>query len=346
MNVRNNKGITLMVLIIIIIVLMILTSISISNFKSELDIRNVNNLYSDIESISTKVSDYYLANDALPILEENTYLNSSEELEKLFSSKGEAEKVINPNDEGPYYVIDLHKLENLTLNYGKEYSNWTNETTSESISDIYIINKVTHQIYYPKGIKLRRKIYFTRGAISTTDVEEISAEENAEEFSREFGTIDIKFLSGTTNKITDGTAANEPVLGENMTPVKYNADTNTWDETGSDKKAWGYSYNDTSKTSKWANAVVKDDGGNITGYFVWIPRYAYKITYHSGSTEGEIIGYSDSRGIVDKDGKAVAGSQSNRRNAGDNFIVHPAFTNDVDVGGWDKEVSRNLGCKI
>lgn len=176
MNVKNNKGVTLIILIVMIIVLMILTSITISNFKSELSIKNVNNLYADIESISTKISTYYLENNSIPIYEEKTYMSSKEELSNFFKNKGELDEIINPNDEGSYYVIDLSKLENLTLNYGKEYKNWNSESSSSNIQDVYIINKVTHQIYYPKGIKLEGKYYFTRGVTNITSVEEVLTE--------------------------------------------------------------------------------------------------------------------------------------------------------------------------
>ena len=176
MNVKNNKGVTLIILIVMIIVLLILTSITISNFKSELSIKNVNSLYADIESISTKISTYYLENNSIPIYEDNPYFNNSDECKQFFMAKGENGDVINPNDEGQYYVIDLSKLENLTLNYGKEYKNWNSESSSLNIQDVYIINKVTHQIYYPKGIKLREENYFTRKISNITSVEEVPTE--------------------------------------------------------------------------------------------------------------------------------------------------------------------------
>ncbi len=61
----------------------------------------------------------------------------------------------NPNDNSNYYVIDLKKLENLTLNYGKNYQ------SSSSSNDVYIINEQSHNIYYAKGITLDNKIYYT-----------------------------------------------------------------------------------------------------------------------------------------------------------------------------------------
>ena len=124
-NLKNDKGVTLLVLTITIIVLLIITSITIGNAKNQLGIGKVNNLYSDLDSISTKVSDYYLKNNSLPVFENNIYMNSKNELGVLFESNGGEKSVINSNDDGAYYVIDLSKLENLTLNYGSDYKNWS-----------------------------------------------------------------------------------------------------------------------------------------------------------------------------------------------------------------------------
>ena len=74
---------------------------------------------------------------------------------------------------------------------------------------------------------------------------------------------------------------NSPELFEGMTAVY-------WDESGtehelteaSSEEEWNnwYDYNGLGDgQNKWANAVTKDSSGNITGYWVWIPRYAYKI---------------------------------------------------------------------
>ena len=154
----------------------------------------------------------------------------------------------------------------------------------------------------------------------------------AEEFSRENGNIDIVFLREKTDNVS--TSANVPVLGTNMAPVNFNIETNKFEEVS--EEDWEYSYTNAPKQSHWANAVVKDEEGNVTGYFVWIPRYAYKITYYDSSFE-TVIGYSDARGIVTTNGEEYIGKGS-RRKAGDNYVVHPAFTNDINVGGWDNEL--------
>lgn len=158
---KNNKGITLIVLTITIIVLLIITSITIYNSKSHLAIKNLNNLYSDIESIRTKVSDYYLSNNSLPIYE-NAYLEDSSELTTLLKANGGEGDIINVNDEGKYYVLNLSKLDNLTLNYGREYSHWNDTSNFSTYQDLYIINEITHQIYYPKGIKYKDEVHFSQ----------------------------------------------------------------------------------------------------------------------------------------------------------------------------------------
>ncbi|MDD2490428.1 MAG: DUF5011 domain-containing protein, partial [Bacilli bacterium] len=70
---------------------------------------------------------------------------------------------------------------------------------------------------------------------------------------------------------------NRPKLAQGMVPIKWvwNENTEKWDEVETNKydEDW-YDYQD----KRWANAVSKDTGGNITAYWVWIPRYAYKIT--------------------------------------------------------------------
>ena len=166
------------------------------------------------------------------------------------------------------------------------------------------------------------------------------------------GVIEIRWLKDDTYNVSK--TANAPVIGSNlpanttMKLVKY--DGSNWVD-GTDyeyKEGSGIADN---TSSKWANAEVTID--NVKSYFVWIPRYAYRIIYFdtktnkeayltSGDTSG-IIGYSDSRGIVDKDGKKVDGVASTTSiNVGDYFRVHPAFINDssnnYESGGWNEEL--------
>ena len=90
---------------------------------------------------------------------------------------------------------------------------------------------------------------------------------------------------------------NQPNLG-NMTPVKW--DRTTKSTTTKSDTSW---YNYKAKTgtednleSHWANAKNGDS------YFVWIPRYAYRIVYYANSSSDQITGYCDGDGIREVNG--------------------------------------------
>ncbi len=101
----------------------------------------------------------------------------------------------------------------------------------------------------------------------------------------------------------------------------------------------GDNKNDT-KTSKWANAINTIEG--VESYFVWIPRYAYRITYLT--TDGQVAGYCDGKGTreITADGENVkeelkAGTETTEEYNGFKYIVHPAFEGNVENGGWKDE---------
>ena len=135
-----------------------------------------------------------------------------------------------------------------------------------------------------------------------------------------------------------------PKLGTNMVGVywsdgskndngTYKASlTSTAIEITSDQE--GFSWNDwynyraetteklDSKQSRWANAKSTVDGS----YFVWIPRYEYKIlSGEHTSTAGKI------------DVQFINNNTTTSTKEG--FKVHPAFTTNLALGGWDKEIS-------
>ncbi len=166
-NKKGQRGITLIALSITILVLIIISSITITTGIQKLELKSINNLESDIDSLYAKVLEYYLKNESLPILV-NQYMDSKEHFEALllqnvnaFSGEG-PEDLVNPNDSGAYYVIDLSKLEGLIINYGSNYKNWNMSSSSQDIQNIYVINETTLQIYYPQGIRYEDEIYFTK----------------------------------------------------------------------------------------------------------------------------------------------------------------------------------------
>ena len=135
---------------------------------------------------------------------------------------------------------------------------------------------------------------------------------------------------------TDGTYSEEekvntPKLASNMKLVVYDENNNTWIE---DTTKSAYSYKDTAtegvNSSEWANAEVTEDG--ITSYFVWIPRYAYKIV----GTNNIDIKFIKGTGKETVDGTPCKYVSENP--TADDYIVHPAFTDEEENGGWDSQL--------
>ena len=95
------------------------------------------------------------------------------------------------------------------------------------------------------------------------------------------------------------------------------------------------------KTSKWANVQLLDGS-----QFVWIPRYAYKITYYTTSALTTLSTNNAKTAYGAIDVKFLAGTSSNVTSTDGTitdlpigYIVHPAFTANIEAGGWDKELT-------
>ena len=157
------------------------------------------------------------------------------------------------------------------------------------------------------------------------------------------------------NMQQSGEICNNPELKTGMIPVKWDASKKTWVKASSDNtgKDW-YDYSTSSK--KWANVVtVKSNGtktreeymnsevgteieeDDITTMFVWIPRYAYKITSGYHSTGNGVIEIKWLTGTTDA---AVDGSLVAKRTSetDENYVVHPAFINNTSLGGSGEEI--------
>lgn len=183
-------------------------------------------------------------------------------------------------------------------------------------------------------------------------------------FPTKYGLIEVIWLKNDTNEVS--TTPNAPDLYTNvagataLTPVTWtkSADGKSWTEDTNAQSTW-YNYQagnekEDNNSSMWANAKNTTSGGN--SYFVWIPRYAYRITYYSDPEYTNITGYYDGWGMWNAiDGrlnyKLEDGIETVSQN-GNKYIVHPAFMkdtektdssgtalNDFDRGGWDKNLT-------
>ena len=141
----------------------------------------------------------------------------------------------------------------------------------------------------------------------------------------------------------DPSGANRPVLAEGMIPITY--DGTNWvkaDQYGAYNNWYDYG------NQKWANAVMvtsatrdtymnADVGttipeNDILAYFVWIPRYKYKLfnaTYASG-TSAQLIDVTFENGTSTTGTVTCTyntnGSESCQNKANGNWYTHPAFT--------------------
>jgi hypothetical protein len=107
---------------------------------------------------------------------------------------------------------------------------------------------------------------------------------------------------------------NKPKLLPGMTAIKWDGVTEQVVDNPNTDTSW-YNYSN----QEWANAKTSDGS-----YWVWIPRYAYKIIsgYHS-NTAGEI----SIKFLTDDTNKASDGTTIILSNdSQNNYVLHPAFT--------------------
>ncbi len=174
-----------------------------------------------------------------------------------------------------------------------------------------------------------------------------SAEANTQEAMKELqNEIEQNINSPTAPELKEE-IPNAPKKIEGMTPIKFVEPTDSEKgqvvDTDWNDNSW-YNY----KQNKWANTKTQD--GSM---WVWIPRYAYKITYTNPSDKSQggsidvkfLIGTSDD--YYDEESKTIKTAKrvTTKEEVADtttDYYVHPAFTNESSIdfanGGWDKEL--------
>ena len=113
---------------------------------------------------------------------------------------------------------------------------------------------------------------------------------------------------------------NAPILKGNMKAIKY---------VGAEA--------DTQTGSKWANAMTSD--GSM---FVWIPRYAYKITegYHTNQAGTIEVAFIDtSNKFLNGETGEITTNVEDPEAGKSKWLVHPAFTSNAEAGGGFGEIS-------
>ena len=144
-------------------------------------------------------------------------------------------------------------------------------------------------------------------------------------------TCTLTFTDTYRETLLNGT---DPVITDKLIPVVI-SDTGVVTKADTSKE-W-YSY----ENKKWANSVIlKDESityqdgeeiqeSNIESYFVWIPRYKYKI-FNTGSYTG-LTTISNSTQTIEVVFENKDTTTSNGTTVG-SYLTHPAFTS-LDVNG-------------
>ena len=136
---------------------------------------------------------------------------------------------------------------------------------------------------------------------------------------------DENFAPGATDESwSDEKGVNTPVIKDNMELVTWDDNTNTF-ITDTTNSSYNYS------NQEWANAKVTIEG--VESYFVWIPRYEYKITYYTDGNKATTSETPTEYGTID-----IKFIPTSKTTADEGYIIHPAFTSDINNGGWNEEL--------
>ena len=204
------------------------------------------------------------------------------------------------------FSIAINSLENISEI--KSYisidgTNYTNEKSYSMASN----TKTTFEVAYD-NLEIEDNIYVKVIAKSVNNVVETVIKK-------------LTTLDSSVNKIA------KPILQEGMTPIKFTSTGKVVTTTTDDSQWYNYEEN------KWANAITKDGS-----YWVWIPRFEYKITYYTDDTKTTKSSNITLYGDID-----VKFILKNQVEVDEGYTyIHPAFrdgskTNYMN-GEWGKEI--------
>lgn len=142
---KSNKAVTMTILVIIIIVLLIISSTIIVTTRNDEEVTQINSLYADVLLLRDKVLLYYNKYEELPIGQE------------VADFKNKISNYVPEEVSDNFYKIDLSKLEDLTLHYGNE----KDDEGNTDLTDFYIVNERTLNVYYYPGILYDGETFYT-----------------------------------------------------------------------------------------------------------------------------------------------------------------------------------------
>ena len=243
-------------------------------------------------------------------------------------------------------IIAIPKITNNIIKKKNEISE-VNQKLLAAATDTYIEN---NQSVYANNYEANGSVYcipvqmLVDSGILETPFKDISGKEidysnNIKAtYQAEYNSFDYELVK--KNECTELIQyISRPQLEENMIPVIYNEESNSWVK--ADKNSHWYNYSE----KKWANAVVVNEyksteqnsksryeyvnapagtpilESDILGYFVWIPRFRYQLFESSSEKEINIVFES----VATPKSAGIGKNQ---------WLTHPAFTyNNQELSG-------------
>ena len=308
----------------------------------------INFLYTEVSGIGKGIS----LTDAFPISDDEGKLQTGEG--KVFDFK--ITSTIEMNSSISYEVTARKKSDStLAEDKVKLYLTEVDGTEEEILLDKYS-NLTQTNTKVPDGV-VEKTIYEGEVSANTSNYEKNFRLrmwlDNDTDFSE--GDMNNKTFTITVNVYSTGKVLEQdkiaykeailngadPVISDNLVPVVIS---DTGVVTKADTTTAWYSYSD----KKWANSVILKDESityqdgeiipedNIESYFVWIPRYRYKI-FNEGTYTG-LTSIEDSTQTIDIIFENKETTPSTGSTVG-TYLTHPAFlafdTNGLWVGKFE-----------
>lgn len=204
MNKENRflkKGISLIVLIITIAVMLILLTTIVISVNSAVNNAKLSSFATDLSTVEDLTKTYYMQNGSYPTAVENEEASSQgtilgivgDDNKNSFTDELKSNGDYNDSDDlGVFYKIDLSKLDVDSSKRGTAKDGNT--------SDVYVVSAATNNIYYLKGINVKKQMYFSLSAKLTNKVKI-----NGNTVNEDSNQTSIQSIDGLTiKKITKG----------------------------------------------------------------------------------------------------------------------------------------------
>ena len=159
-KIKNEKGVTLIILIITVVILALISIPIIVNTTDISELQEYTYFKADIDKLREAIETTYADMDDLSSIGP-VYTGDFSFLDNIQGN----DQVANPNDGNIYYVISLTNLNSymnaqISLRYGEGNKQETYDGNEYSGTDVYIINEQSKTIYYVNGVEYKGITYY------------------------------------------------------------------------------------------------------------------------------------------------------------------------------------------